>query len=43
MLDGIAVSQPQPKIPPELIKFLGKVYNAWQASVTPPGPQRFEG
>jgi hypothetical protein len=30
MLDGIAVSQPQPKIPPELIKFLGKTFNAWQ-------------
>lgn len=33
MLDGIAVSQPQPKIPPELIKFLGKTYNAWQIAI----------
>jgi hypothetical protein len=34
MLDGIAVSQPQPKIPPELIKFLGKTFNAWQVCRT---------
>jgi len=33
MLDGIAVSQPQPKIPPELIKFLGKTYNAWHIAI----------
>ncbi len=25
--------QPQPKIPPELIKFLGKSYNAWQIAI----------
>jgi len=33
MLDGIAVSQPQPKIPPELIKFLGKTFNAWHIAI----------
>ncbi|KAF5841324.1 hypothetical protein DUNSADRAFT_13399 [Dunaliella salina] len=33
LLDGIAVSQPQPKIPPELIKFLGKTYNAWHIAI----------
>jgi hypothetical protein len=29
LLEGISLSQPQPKIPPELIKFLGRTYNAW--------------
>lgn len=33
LLDGIAVSQPQPKLPPELIKFLGKTYNAWHIAI----------
>ena len=26
-------SQPQPKIPPELIKYLGKTYNAWHIAI----------
>jgi hypothetical protein len=29
LLEGTSLSQPQPKIPPELIKFLGRTYNAW--------------
>lgn len=33
LLDGIAVCQPQPKISPEIIKFLGKTYNAWQIAI----------
>lgn len=33
MLDGISLSQPQPKLPPELIKFLGKTYNAWHIAI----------
>ena len=33
MLEGISLSQPQPKIPPELIKYLGKTYNAWHIAI----------
>ena len=33
MLEGISLSQPQPKIPPELIKYLGKTYNAWNIAI----------
>jgi hypothetical protein len=33
LLEGISLSQPQPKIPAELIKFLGKTYNAWHISI----------
>ena len=33
MLEGISLSQPQPKIPSELIKFLGKTYNAWHVAI----------
>jgi hypothetical protein len=33
LLDGIAVCQPQPKIPPELIRYLGRSYNAWQIAI----------
>lgn len=33
MLDGIGVSQPQPKIPPELLRFLGRTFNAWQIAI----------
>ena len=33
LLEGISLSQPQPKIPSELIKFLGKTYNAWHIAV----------
>lgn len=30
LLEGIAVCQPQPKLPPELIKYMGKTFSAWQ-------------
>jgi len=33
LLEGISLSQPQPKIPSELIKFLGKNYNSWHNSI----------
>ncbi|BDA47386.1 probable transcription-associated protein 1 [Coccomyxa sp. Obi] len=33
LLEGISLSQPQPKIPSELIKFLGKTYNAWHIAI----------
>ncbi|KAK3258235.1 hypothetical protein CYMTET_32712, partial [Cymbomonas tetramitiformis] len=33
LLEGISLSQPQPKIPAELIKFLGKTYNAWHIAI----------
>ncbi|GLJ07095.1 hypothetical protein SUGI_0058030 [Cryptomeria japonica] len=34
LLEGLSLSQPQPKIPSELIKFLGKTYNAWHIAVS---------
>ena len=33
LLEGISLSQPQPKIPPELIKYLGKTFNAWHIAI----------
>ena len=33
LLEGISLSQPQPKIPSELIKFLGKTFNAWHMAI----------
>lgn len=33
LLEGISLSQPQPKIPPELIKFLGKSFAAWHIAI----------
>ncbi|GFR40173.1 hypothetical protein Agub_g730, partial [Astrephomene gubernaculifera] len=33
LLEGISLCQPQPKIPPELIKFLGKNFNAWHIAI----------
>lgn len=33
LLEGISLSQPQPKIPPELIKFLGKSFSAWHIAI----------
>jgi transformation/transcription domain-associated protein len=33
LLEGISLSQPQPKIPSELIKFLGGKFNAWHISI----------
>lgn len=32
-MEGISLAQPQPKIPPELIKFLGKTFNAWNIAI----------
>lgn len=34
LLEGLSLSQPQPKIPSELIKFLGKTYNAWHTAIS---------
>lgn len=34
LLQGISLSQPQPKLPPELIKYLGKTYNAWHIAIS---------
>ena len=34
LLEGLSLSQPQPKIPSELIKFLGKTYNAWHIAIS---------
>lgn len=33
LLEGISLSQPQPKLPSESIKFLGKTYNAWHIAI----------
>eukprot|EP00963_Diacronema_lutheri_P006687 scaffold587_cov339-Pavlova_lutheri.AAC.11 len=33
LLEGISLSQPQPKIPSELIRFLGRTYNAWHVAI----------
>jgi hypothetical protein len=33
LLEGISLSQPQPKITSELIRFLGKTYNAWHIAI----------
>jgi transformation/transcription domain-associated protein len=33
LLEGISLSQPQLKIPSELIKFLGKTFNAWHTAI----------
>jgi hypothetical protein len=29
LLEGISISMPQPKIPPELFRFLGRTFNLW--------------
>ncbi|XP_031475658.1 uncharacterized protein LOC116247605 isoform X2 [Nymphaea colorata] len=34
LLEGLHLSHPQPRMPSELIKFLGKTYNAWHISLT---------
>ncbi|KAJ7564762.1 hypothetical protein O6H91_02G032300 [Diphasiastrum complanatum] len=34
LLEGLSLSQPQPKIPSEVIKFLGKTYNAWHIAIS---------
>ena len=33
MMEGISLSQPQPKVPSELIKFVGKRFNAWHICI----------
>jgi transformation/transcription domain-associated protein len=34
LLEGLSLSQPQPKISSELIKSLGKTYNAWHIVIS---------
>ncbi len=34
LLEGLSLSQPQPKLPSELIKFLGRTYNAWHIAIS---------
>ena len=33
LLEAISLSQPQPKVPPELIRFLGRAFNAWPVAI----------
>ena len=33
LLEGISLCQPQPKLPSELIKFLGKTFCAWHTAI----------
>lgn len=33
LLEGLQLSHPQPRMPSELIKFIGKTYNAWHISL----------
>ncbi|ERN04635.1 hypothetical protein AMTR_s00268p00016240 [Amborella trichopoda] len=33
LLEGLHLSHPQPRLPSELIKFLGKTYNAWHIAL----------
>eukprot|EP00884_Botryococcus_braunii_P021980 jgi/Botrbrau1/8466/Bobra.0237s0083.1 len=33
LLEGISLSQPQPKLPSELLKYLGKTFNAWHCAI----------
>ncbi|CAN8229179.1 unnamed protein product [Cochlearia groenlandica] len=33
LLEGLQLSQPQPRIPSELIKYIGKTYNAWHLAL----------
>jgi phosphatidylinositol kinase/protein kinase (PI-3 family) len=33
LLEGFIVSQPLPKLPMELVKYLGKTYNAWHVAI----------
>lgn len=34
LLDGISMSQPQPKIPAEMIKYMGRHFHAWHTAIT---------
>jgi transformation/transcription domain-associated protein len=33
LMESVTLSQPQPKFPPELIKFLAKVHSAWHVAI----------
>eukprot|EP00210_Caulerpa_lentillifera_P007000 g6694.t1 len=33
LLEGISLCQPQPRVPSDLIKYLGKTYNAWHLAI----------
>ncbi|CAN7108366.1 unnamed protein product [Brassica rapa subsp. narinosa] len=33
LLEGLQLSQPQPRMPSELIKYIGKTYNAWHLAL----------
>ncbi|KAG9129909.1 hypothetical protein Leryth_007000 [Lithospermum erythrorhizon] len=33
LLEGLQLSHPQPRMPSELIKYIGKTYNAWHISI----------
>jgi transformation/transcription domain-associated protein len=33
LLEGVAVSHPQPKLPAELVRYLGRTFNAWNVAV----------
>ncbi|RMZ56591.1 hypothetical protein APUTEX25_003771, partial [Auxenochlorella protothecoides] len=34
LLEGISMSQPQPKIPAEMIKYMGRHFHAWQTAIS---------
>ncbi|CAH8274165.1 unnamed protein product [Arabidopsis lyrata] len=34
LLEGLQLSHPQPRMPSELIKYIGKTYNAWHLALT---------
>ncbi|KAM7251269.1 hypothetical protein ACFE04_023152 [Oxalis oulophora] len=34
LLEGLSLSHPQPRMPSELIKYIGKTYNAWHIALT---------
>lgn len=34
LLDGISMSQPQPKIPAEMIKYMGRQFHAWHTAIS---------
>lgn len=34
LLDGISMSQPQPKIPAEMIKYMGRHFHAWHTAIS---------
>ena len=34
LLEGISLSQPQPKIPAEMIKYMGRHFHAWHTAIS---------